>query len=226
MSNYRVLVNYDPERSVFEARAPELEHCTSEGATRAEALTKLEEEIDAQVRNAREQGGALPPALDESEGGAATGELSVKVSKGLHRDLLFQARADGVELSQLVGELLSAALDGRRGARRPPQRGAGQGQGPGDVQPRQNFGNRPPRDERGGGGRYHSIMEDRASFVEYVRGLESSGGVPGRGPRGPRGGDDPRRRGPQGGGGGGGGRGPQGGGGGGRGGPPGGGEPK
>ena len=195
MSNYRVLVNYDPERSVFVARAPELEHCSSEGATRAEALGKLEEEIEAQVRNAREQGSAPPPALDDADG-AASGDLSAKVSKGLHRDLLFQARAEGVELSQLVGELLASALDARRGRRLVPQRSEGQ-------QPRQNFGNRPPRDERGGGGRYHSIMEDRASFVEYVRGLES-GAPPARGPRGPRGGDDPRRRGP--------GRGPQGGG--------------
>jgi len=59
MSNYRVLVSYDPERSVFVARAPELPHCSADGATRAEALTKVEEEIDAQLRNMRESGGRL-----------------------------------------------------------------------------------------------------------------------------------------------------------------------
>jgi predicted RNase H-like HicB family nuclease len=183
MSNYRVLLHYDSERSVFVARAPELEHCSAEGATRAEAIAKVEEEIDAQVRNAREQGGAPPPAIDDAES-AATGEIALKVSRGLHRELLFQARAEGVEVSQLAGELIAGALDGRRSRGRRPQ---------GEAQPqRQPYGNRPPRDERGGGGRYHSIMEDRASFVEYVRGLES-GAPPGRGPRGPRG-DDPRRR--------------------------------
>ena len=42
---------------------------------------------------------------------------------------------------------------------------------------------------RGRGSRYHQIMEDKASFLEYVRGLESNGGHPPR-----RGGGGGRRR--------------------------------
>ena len=46
MPHYRVLVQYDPEKNVYTARAPELEHCSAEGATRAEAIAKVEEEIE------------------------------------------------------------------------------------------------------------------------------------------------------------------------------------
>jgi predicted RNase H-like HicB family nuclease len=206
MPNYRVVVTYDRARSVFTARAPELHHISGDGATRTEALSRLEEEIDAQVANAREGGGSLPPALDAEADEAWSGEVTARVSRGLHRELAFQARAEGVELASLVGEILAAGLEARRARRRPAQQGQpaqpgpdrdaqprpqGEGQGPGQGNDR-----RPPY--RGGqGGRYHAIMEDRATFLEYVRGLESGGGPPrNRGDR---------RRGPSGGGGGGGG---------------------
>ncbi|MBI4509449.1 MAG: type II toxin-antitoxin system HicB family antitoxin [Deltaproteobacteria bacterium] len=187
MANYRVLVHYDPERSVFYARAPELEHCSAEGVSRTEALSKLEEEISAQLQNIREQGGAPPPAVDE-ESDAWSGELAVKVSKSLHRDLAWQARVEGVELEPLLAELLVLALDVRRqrGGQRAfgprPQgpnaqlaRGAAPGdEGGGDSR----LGGPRGRDDRqrrggGGGGRYFNILEDRAAFMEYVRGLES-----------------------------------------------------
>src|SRR5947208_1147217 len=95
MANYRILVTYDPERTVFTARAPELEHCTADGATRAEAVTKIEEEIAAQLANMKERGGHAPTALDDGLA-ACSGEIAAKISKGLHRDLLWQARLEGI----------------------------------------------------------------------------------------------------------------------------------
>src|SRR5262249_5886499 len=112
MPNYRVLVTYDPERNVFLARAPELEHCSAEGATRTEALVKLEEEIEAQLRNMREQGGRPPAPVDEDAD--LSGALNVTVSRTLHRDLAWQARNEGVEVGVLVGEMLAAGLEARR----------------------------------------------------------------------------------------------------------------
>src|SRR5262245_11258561 len=84
--SYRVVVQWDPERSVWLARVPELEHCRGEGATRAEAMARAEEELDALVANAREGGAPLPPAVDD-DAAAYTGEITAKVSKSLHRDL-------------------------------------------------------------------------------------------------------------------------------------------
>ncbi len=216
MSNYRVLVHYDPDRSVYIARAPELEHCSAEGATRAEALARVEEEMNAQLDVIREQGGTPPVAFEGNEV-AYSGELGVKVSRTLHRDLAWQARVEGVEMSQLLAEMLAGALDARRQrARRPnpnqqpaaaaPQASAGAeggGRGAGGEGTDDGRGNRnpPPRRDAPQGGRfrerndprYHAIMEDRATFLEYVRGLEQGGGQPTgrrRDSRGPRGGGE------------------------------------
>src|SRR5262249_55477743 len=109
--NYRATLMFDTERKLFLARAPELEHCSAEGATRAEAIAKLEEEIDAQLANMLSHGSTPPRAVDEEQ---FTGEISAKVSKLLHRDLAYQARTEGIDVDHLVGELLAAGLEGRR----------------------------------------------------------------------------------------------------------------
>ena len=186
-ATYRCIVLFDSEKQVYRARAPELEHCQAEGQTRAEALQRLEEEIDAQVRNMRERGAQPPTPVDEEQ---STGEVQLHLSRGLHRELLFQARDEGVELGQLVGELLAGGLEARRavrGARRagPPERDADRNdRGPRD----RDRGDRP---RQGYGGRYHGIMEDRANFIEYVRGLDQGAGNQGGGTGGRHGG---RRR--------------------------------
>lgn len=195
--NYRVLLSYDSERKVFTARAPELDHCSAEGATRADAIAHLEEEIQAMVANMRASGNHPPAAVDEEQ---YSGELAVKVSRQLHRDLVWQARQEGVDLDHLVAEMLAMSIDHRKGPARPGRRPAPD---------HDNVGNRAP-DERGGGRRYGAqynptVFEDRANFIEYVRNLEHNnnqpqrpGGAPGRnahghnrggrGPNGPRGG--------------------------------------
>lgn len=192
---YRVLVSYDAERSLFVAHAPELPHCAAEGPSRAAALTAVEEEIEAQLDNARQRGGHLPPPLDEQ---SHSGELAARISKSLHRELAFQARSEGIELNQLLAELLAAGLEARSRSRGRPAPRREEGPAP-DGGERDRPRGRGPQ-----GNRYHNLMEDRANFIEYVRGLES-GGRPGeprrpsgpppagrrRGPGGGRGGDDP-----------------------------------
>jgi len=212
--NYRAILSFDSERKVFMARAPELEHCSGEGATRAEAVAKLEEEIDAQLANILSHGSTPPRAVDEE---TFSGEISAKVSKLLHRDLMYQARSEGIDLDHLVGELLAAAMESRkqhRGLR------SGNSRAPQEHQPHDNVGNRFEGGgrNRGFGGRNNNahLLDDRANFIEYVRGLEQQGGAPtrhgghgghgGGGPGGPGGGGR-GRRGRGGGGGGGGGRG-------------------
>jgi predicted HicB family RNase H-like nuclease len=192
--NYRATVTFDPDRKVFLARAPELEHCTGEGASRAEAVAKLEEEIDAQLANMLSHGSTPPRAVDEE---TFTGEITAKVSKLLHRDLAYQARSEGIELDHLVGELLAAAMESRKQSRG-VRSGNRQAQ---EHMPHDNVGNR--FDGGGGGGRNRgfggrghntALLDDRANFIEYVRGLEQGGGAPGRhgggggGPGGDRGG--------------------------------------
>ena len=173
-ATYRVLVHRDADKGVFVARAPELPGCLAEGATRAEAIARLEEEMSAQVHNIRQAGGEPPKPVD---GGGYSGEISLKITPGLHRDLVWQSRDEGVPLEQLLTEMLTRAVEGR---------GRGQGHAP------DGGGQRGDRMGQGYGQRYHSVMEDRANFIEYVRGLET--GAP-RGPGGGGGGRGGRHRG-------------------------------
>jgi predicted RNase H-like HicB family nuclease len=189
--NYRVIVMFDGERKLFVARAPELEHCTAEGATRAEAIGKVEEEIDAQLANMLSHGSTPPRATDEE---VFTGEVAGKISKTLHRDLTYTARSEGIEIDQLVGELLASALESRKHTQRGPRGGNRQ---PNESIPHDNIGNRQDggnQQRSGGGGGFRGgrgyapqILDDRANFIEYVRGLENNGGFPQRGGGGPGG---------------------------------------
>ena len=170
--NYRVHLTFDSERKLFLARCPELEHCTSEGATRAEAIQKLEEEIDAQLANMLSHGVQPPRSVDEED---FSGQVTAKVSKTLHRDLTYQARNEGLELELLVGELLAQAMEGRRSSQRTRS-----GNRPQQHHDHDNIGNRhdgggnrPRGFQRGGN---PQMLDDRATFIEYVRGLEQGGG--------------------------------------------------
>jgi predicted RNase H-like HicB family nuclease len=212
--NYRVLLSFDSERKVFIARIPELPPCTGEGANRGEALANMERELDALLSNLNDGGSRVPPAIDEMP---SSGEITIKVSRSLHRDLAFMAQVEDVELSQLASELLTSALEyrqrsGGRPLRRPPggpREGQPQreGQPPREREGQPGSDEQPPRrDHRGGergdydgnrwrgdrntAARFHGLLEDRASFMEYVRGLESDGGHarPPRGNYGPGGG--------------------------------------
>src|SRR5690349_11843414 len=97
--NYRVVLSYDSEKKLFTARAPELGQCQAEAPSRAEAIARVEEEIAAQLANMREHGAQPPPAVDETE---CDGTFQVKLSRGLHRELLWQAHAEGVSIDQLA----------------------------------------------------------------------------------------------------------------------------
>jgi hypothetical protein len=176
--NYRVIVSFDRDRAVYSARAPELEHLSGEGPSRAVAIAALEVEIDAQLANMLSHGTTPPKAVDDVE---FSGELSAKVSRALHRDLSLAARSDGIEVDQLVSELLAAALTARQGARGGGRTSQGQGhnhRAGASHEVGDDIGNRIDA-PRGGGGRGYQrgnfnnqLLDDRANFIEYVRGLE------------------------------------------------------
>lgn len=159
--NYRVVLSFDSGRKVFIARAPELDPCSAEGPTRKEAIDHLEEEIDAQLANMLAHGSTPPRSVDEEE---FTGEITLKISKSLHKELAYTARHEGIETQQLVSELVAAALADRRPKGRNPQAQQGERNG------NRGYGNR---------GNNMALLDDRANFIEYVRGLDN--GSPGNG---------------------------------------------
>ncbi len=169
---YRILVVYDSQKEKFIASVPELENLKVTGETRAEALSKAEEEVENIFRKAAEKSTELPPPIDGTE---YSGELSFTVSPSLHRDLIFMATQERIELDQLPSELLSSALTARTLIKSTPRRPA-----------REGHKREGRRDRRPRGDRYFDIMDDKASFIEYVRGLEPGGGGRKHGGRGGR----------------------------------------
>lgn len=159
---YRMMVSFDTEQQVFRARAYELEHCFGEGPTRAEAIAQLEQEILAQVQNLQEQGKQPPKAIDEQ---VWTGEIAVQVSRSLHRDLAWQARLEGTELSQLLIELLASGLENRRAQGRGAR---SQGRDGNRISGESSNGNS-ARDWGHNRSNYSGLMDDRAQFIQYVR---------------------------------------------------------
>jgi len=170
---YRILVVYDSEKEKFVASVPELDNLKTMGDTRAEALAKAEEEVEKAFRKAAEKNTPLPPPVDGAE---YSGEISVVVSPTLHKNLVFMSNQEGVDLNQLASELLSSALAERSLIKSVQRRS------PRDDRKREGRRDRRPR-----GDRYFNIMDDKASFIDYVRNLEPGGGGRKRGGRGGRG---------------------------------------
>jgi predicted RNase H-like HicB family nuclease len=161
---YRVLVTYQSDKEKFVAKVPELGNVTAVGDTRTEALAGAEEIVEKAFRDAAENGTEMPKPIEATE---FSGELSLKVTPSLHRELTFLASLESVELDKLCSELLSAGVSIRTlASSRPQQRGDS----------RRDRGNRQGRRGRQGSKGYFNIMDDKASFIEYVRNLEGGGG--------------------------------------------------
>ena len=159
---YRIMVNYDTNKKQFTATVPELGRVMATGETRADALEKAEEAIESAIRKAAEDEQTLPEPVDRS---TYSGELTIKVSPSLHRELAFLAVEDGLEPMQLAAELVTTGISVKTAGRLRPAKG-------GDRQNRKD--NR--RSGRSHKKDYHNIMDDRASFIEYVRNIGTGGG--------------------------------------------------
>ncbi len=142
--------------------------------TTAEASTaetsKVEEEKTAELKDAQE---SLPPPEKETS-------LTLKMSQALKKRLIEKSHDEGISVEAFAAELLTEGLISRiwelRDKRPGPQQGhqGHQGHYQGSNQrhnDRQHHGNKPPH-RRGGRDQYFNIMDDKASFIDYVRNLD------------------------------------------------------
>ncbi len=159
---YRVVVSAKGD-GTFVATVPELPDCRAEGASRAEALEAVARVLEEKLQALAEEGVAPPLPLDSQQ---FTGRIEVEVTPELHRELEWQARLEGTSVDKIVAELLAAGLQRRAIGLAGPGKREGRGRGRRHMSKAE----------------YLSIMEDRASFIEYVRNLEQGGGR-GRGRR-------------------------------------------
>lgn len=158
-SMYRIIVRFDAESEQFCAGAPELD-LQATAPSREEALAMLDAAIQEVL--AEHEGAPEPRDAEKAEN-----RVELELSATLSRELTFFARSEGVSVATLAQELLAEALVRRTGG----SRGGYQG---GQGKRRDGRGAGPRPDGRGvSRERYHDIMENKASFLEYVRGLEN-----------------------------------------------------
>jgi predicted RNase H-like HicB family nuclease len=186
--SYRVQLRFDAGDQTFTATVPEL-GLSATADTRAEATARIEEALEARVRDAAEQGETLPAPIDLRD---VDGQLQLKVSATLHRELLYLAETSGMAVEVLASEMLASAVaesDGRRGRRGPPPARAAAPRAPVDEDAQPSHNERPDDRGRRGGNRrregYQPELENQANFMEHLRNLERGGGG-GRGGRGRR----------------------------------------
>ncbi len=175
---YRILLSKDAESGKMVAVVPELKDCNAEGETYKDALHAVEERIRDILIEMNEEGLQSPVPIDEREYEPI---LRVELSPWLHRELDWQSVKENMDKDRIVSEILADGLARRNWKRHGKRRGGHGGQG---GHGRRDGGRRGGRRDGMSKDKYMGIMEDRASFIEYVRGLDSGGSGGGGGGRG------------------------------------------
>src|SRR5205809_7280478 len=100
---YRMVVRGD-EAEGFLAEVPELPGCFTAGQTPGEALEMLREAMALWFESAIERGLDIPPPAADQD---YNGRILLRVPKVMHRQLVEQAREQGVSLNQWLLTLLA-----------------------------------------------------------------------------------------------------------------------
>ena len=103
---YREVMECDPAGG-YVGYIPELRGCITQGETKEETFTMLEDAKAAWISTALEAGMEIPEPLREED---FSGRFNLRIPKSLHRRLAMEAKAEGVSLNQLAMYLLANGL--------------------------------------------------------------------------------------------------------------------
>ena len=96
-----------PDEGEWVVAIPELPGCLSQGETPEEAIKMIREAQRLWLQVALEDGRPIPAPRPEED---YSGRFNVRVPKGLHRDLVRAAEAEGVSLNLFVATALARAV--------------------------------------------------------------------------------------------------------------------
>lgn len=151
-----------PLKKPVVAKAPDLESPVPEQEEEVEVSAKTQSSLE------------VPLASKE-----ATSSLTLRLSKGLRAKIQSQAEEEGIAIEELVMEYLSESVTLRAWEileRKNQMRGGGNHNHSHPQRNHSQNSNRAPRKGNHRGNmshsRYQSIMDDKASFLEYVRNQE------------------------------------------------------
>lgn len=201
--DYQFQVTFDRQSRRYLGTVVEFPEIRVTSGNPEAALDEIRMAVEDHIEFVRRRGDAIPEPLGAKSYPTV---LSVPMSQGLFRKLDLLSRQEKVSIDKLVAELISGAVERRNepparasggGGNRPPQhntgnrpqqhntgnrdggnRGEGGGGGGGNNNRRGGGGGRHGGGGGGhrGGGRSAEVMENRESFMEYVRNLEKGGG--------------------------------------------------
>ena len=169
---YRIQISYNPESEIFQAQAPELA-LEETGETRSEAISALEDAIDARMISAAE-GEDLPEPFDVQE---IAESIEITLAPQLLRDLNYYAKRAKTDVEGLATQLISYGI-GKLAGKTHFEKSASS----------EDSDRSPKRENRRQGGRRRGRRENprrdidnQANFLEYVRDLEKGKGGGNRG---------------------------------------------
>ena len=102
--NYRVALQYDPD-GYWVAEHTELSGCKADGETAQEALSSLDISRKLWIESCLATGLEVP---EPQEAPQYSGRFVLRIPKSLHRDLAYEAEAEGVSLNSLVSKVLAS----------------------------------------------------------------------------------------------------------------------
>lgn len=106
---YRIQLTQEPEGG-WTARVEEFTGCVARGATRVEAVVRIEEAMREWVTDALARGRVVPKPRAEA---SHSGRLLVRMPQSLHAELSRAAEREEVSLNQFITGVLASAVDWR-----------------------------------------------------------------------------------------------------------------
>lgn len=111
---YTIVITHDRDdegNAGFVAEVKELPGCISQGGTLEEAAARVRDAMEGWISVALEDGVEIPEPRDPK---AFSGRFLLRVPRGLHAELAFQAEREGVSLNQYISATLAGATGWRR----------------------------------------------------------------------------------------------------------------
>lgn len=105
---YTIILRWDGDDEFFVARVDELPGCSAHGATEAEAVSNLRDNMQVWIEDCLVAGDPIPEPAQETE--LPSGKWLQRVPRSLHSKLIRLAKKEGVSLNQLVSSALAEVV--------------------------------------------------------------------------------------------------------------------
>lgn len=104
---YRIVLRYGEEDEGYIAVVPELRGCSAWGETEQKALEAVREAASVWLETAKANNIEIPVPLDKQP---VSGRYALRMPPEFYRELVFEAKAQGLSLNQFIVQKLSRTV--------------------------------------------------------------------------------------------------------------------